>query len=171
MPTMIANRSEPSPDGRLPVSPETFHPSLDNRPDQSADKLRVDSAASRIMIVDDNPDILKLVSKMAACLGYRPTIADDGVDALYYLTKGHYDLVITDYDMPFIDGYQLADQIKEKHFGTKVIIMTGHSESDVADLLDGSGIVDGLLLKPFTLKALKEKIEMAFQPRFRTWTS
>jgi two-component system chemotaxis response regulator CheY len=171
MPTMIANQSEPSPDGRLPVPPETFHPSLDDLPAQSADGLKIDSVASRILIVDDNPDIRKLVSKMATCLGYRPTLAEDGVDALYYLTKGHYDLVITDYDMPFIDGYQLADQIKEKHFGTKVIIMTGHSESDIADLLDGSGIVDGLLLKPFNLEALKEKIEMAIQPRFGEWTS
>ena len=171
MPTMIANRSEPAPDGRLPVSPGTLHRSLDDHPAQSADGLRIDSDASRILIVDDNPDILKLVSKMVTRLGYGSTIAEDGVDALYFLTRGHFDLVITDYDMPFIDGYQLADQIKEKHFGTKVIIMTGHSESDVADLLDGSGIVDGLLLKPFNLKALKEKIEMAIQPRFQAWTS
>jgi CheY-like chemotaxis protein len=171
MPTMIANQSEPSPDGRLPVTSETFHPPLDGLPAQSVDGLRLDSDASRILIVDDNPDILKLVSKMATLLGYRPTAAEDGVGALYYLTRGHYDLVITDYDMPFIDGYQLADQIKEKHFGTKVIIMTGHSESDIADLLDGSGIVDGLLLKPFKLETLKEKIEMAIQPRFGKWTS
>ena len=166
MPTMITNRLEPSPDGRLPVSPETFHPSLDDRPAQSADKLRVDSAASRILIVDDNPEILTLVAKMAAHLGYRPTIAEDGVDALYFLTREHYDLVITDYDMPFIDGYQLADQIKEKHFGTRVIIMTGRCEKEVEDLLDGSGIVDGLLLKPFNLKTMKEKIEKALQPCF-----
>jgi CheY-like chemotaxis protein len=171
MPTRITNRSEPSPNGRLPVSPGTFHPTLDDLPAQSDDGPKLDSDVSRILIVDDNPDILKLVSKMATVLGYRPTIAEDGVDALYYLTKGHYDLVITDYDMPFIDGYQLADQIKEKHFGTKVIIMTGHSESDVADLLDGSGIVDGLLLKPFNLEAMKEKIEMAIQPGFQTWPS
>jgi len=171
MPTMIANRSEPSPDGRLPAPPETFHPSLDDHPAQSAEQLRIDSVASRVLIVDDNPDILKLVSKMATHLGYRPTVADNGVDALYYLTKRHYDLVITDYEMPFTDGYQLADQIKKKHFGTKVIIMTGHSEGELADLLEGSGIVDGLLLKPFNLKALKENIEMAIQPRFQTWTS
>ena len=171
MPRMIANRSEPSPDGRLPVSPDTFDPSLDDHSAQSAERLRLDSDASRILIVDDNPDILALVSKMATRLGYHPTIAEDGVDALHYLTREHYDLVISDYDMPFIDGYQLADQIKEKYFETKVIIMTGHSESDIADLLDGSGIVDGLLLKPFNLKALKEKIEMAIQPRFQAWTS
>ena len=169
MPTMIANRSESSPDGRLPVSPETFHPPLDDHPAQSADGLRLDSNASRILIVDDNPDILKLVSKMATRLGYRPTLAEDGVDALYYLNTGHYDLVITDYVMPFIDGYQLADQIKKKHFGTKVIIMTGHSQSEIEDLLDGSGIVDGLLLKPFNLKTLKEKIDMAIQPHLGKW--
>jgi len=171
MPRMIANQSEPSPDSRLPAGTETFRPSLDDHLAQSSGKLRIDSDVSRILIVDDNPDILKLVSKMVTVLGYRAIIAEDGVDALDCLTRGHYDLVITDYDMPFIDGYQLADQIKEKHFGTKVIIMTGHSESDVADLLDGSGIVDGLLLKPFNLKALKEKIEMAIQPHFQTWTS
>ena len=169
MSTMTANRPEPSPDGRVPVSPETYHPSLDDHPAQSADGLRLDSDASRILIVDDNPDILKLVSKMVAGLGYHPTIAEDGVDALYYLTKEHYDLVITDYDMPFIDGYQPADQIKEKHFGTRVIIMTGHCEREVADLLDGSGIVDGLLFKPFNLETLKEKIEMAIQPGLGKW--
>lgn len=169
MPRMIGNPSKPSTDGRLPVSPEPFHPSLDNHPAQSADGLRLDSDASRILIVDDNSDILKLVSKMVARLGYHPIVAEDGADALSYLTKTHCDLVITDYDMPFIDGYQLADQIKERHFGTKVIIMTGHCERDVADLLDGSGIVDGLLLKPFNLKSLKEKIEMAIQPGSVKW--
>jgi CheY-like chemotaxis protein len=88
--------------------------------------LTFDSDASRILIVDDDPVILRLVARMAASLGYHPTMAEDGVHALYYLTKAHSDLVITNYDMPFIDGYQLADQIKERHFGTRVIIMTGH---------------------------------------------
>jgi CheY-like chemotaxis protein len=156
---------------RLPAPSGTVHPPLDDHSTQSPDGLRRDSDASRILIVDDSPDILKLVSKMATRLGFRPTIAGDGVDALYYLTRTHYDLVLTDYDMPFIDGYQLADQIKEKYFGTRVIIMTDHNESDIADLLDGSGIVDGLLFKPFSLETMKEKIEMAIQPRFQTWTS
>ena len=79
--------------------------------------------------------------------------------------------MITDYDMPFMDGYQLADQIKEKHFGTRVIIMTGHCGQDVTDMLDGSGIVDGLLLKPFNLKTMKEKIGRAGHPRSGKWTS
>jgi CheY-like chemotaxis protein len=108
---------------------------------------------------------------MTARLGYQPTVAEDGVDALYHLTRTHYDLVLTDYDMPFIDGYQLADQIKEKHFGTRVIVMTGSCEPDVLDMLDGAGIVDGLLLKPFNLKTLKEKIELVVNPHFKKWIS
>jgi CheY-like chemotaxis protein len=170
MSTMIANQSEHSPDGQLPVSSDTFGPSPDDPALQSDHGLRVDSDASRILIVDDNPDILKLVSKMAAHLGYHPTTAEDGVDALYHLNRTHFDLVMTDYVMPFIDGYQLADQIKEKHFGTRVIIMTGHCERDLEGLLDGSGIVDGLLLKPFSLEAMKEKIELVCCPHYGHWT-
>lgn len=159
MPAMTANRSEPRPGGRLPVSSDSFRLPLDDHPSQSTDGLRLDFDASRILIVDDNPDTLKLVSKMAVRLGYHPTAAEDGVDALYHLTRTHYELVLTDYDMPFIDGYQLADQIKEKHFGTRVIVMTGSCDPDILDMLEGSGIVDGVLLKPFNLNAMKETIQ------------
>ena len=171
MSTKIWHGSEPWTDARLPASSEPFHPLLDGHPAPPADELTLDSDVSRILIVDHDPGILTLVSKMAACLGYRPTTAEDAVDALYYLSKAHYDLVITDYDMPFMDGYQLADQIKEKHFGTRVIIMIGHCERDVADMLDGSGIIDGLLLKPFNLKTMQEKIELAGYTRSGRWTS
>jgi CheY-like chemotaxis protein len=171
MPMMIANRSEPYPDGRFFVSLDTFRPSLGDPPLQPVGGLRFDSDASRILIVDDDPIVLKLVSKMAMSLGYHPTIAEDGVDALYQLTRTHYELVLTDYDMPFIDGYQLGDQIKEKHFGTRVIVMTGSCEPDVLDMLDGSGIVDGLLPKPFNLITLKEKIELVVHPNFKKWVS
>ena len=170
MSTIIANRSDPSPDGRLPGSPGIFRPALDDHSGPSADGLRLDSDASRILIVDDDPVILKLVSKMAARLGYQPTVAEDGVDALYHLNRTHYDLVLTDYDMPLIDGYQLADQIKEKHFDTRVVIMTGSCEPDVLDMLDGSGIVDGVLLKPFSLETMKEKLERVCCTRYGQWT-
>ncbi len=171
MPSKIPNRSEALPGTRLPTSSETFQPSADDPPAQPADGLTLDSAASRMLIVDDDPGILNLVAKMSKRLGYQTTTAEDAVDALFYLSKAHYDIVITDYDMPFMDGYQLADRIKEQHFGTRVIIMTGHSERDIAGVLDGSGIVDGLLLKPFNLKTMQEKIEMASHPRSFKWTS
>ena len=171
MPTKILHGSEPLPDTRLPASSGTFLPSQDDQPAQSADGLTLDADASRILIVDDDPAILNLVSRMAACLGYHPATAENAVDAIFYLTKAHYDLVIADYDMPFMDGYQLAEQVKEKHFGTRVIIMTGHCERDVTDMMDGSDIVDELLLKPFNLKTMKEKIELAGYTNSGRWTS
>ena len=170
MSTKTLHGSEPLPGSRLPTSSETFYPSLDAQSAQSAKGLTLDSAAKRILIVDDDPNILKLVSKMAACLGYHPTNAEDAVEALLYLAKAHYDLVLSDYDMPFMDGYQLADEIKEKYFGTRVIIMSGHCGQDVEDMLDGSDIVDGLLLKPFNLRTMQEKIEMAGHARCGRWT-
>lgn len=77
--------------------------------------------------------------------------------------KKRYDVVITDYQMPFMDGFELADQIKEAYFGTKVIVMTGSCEEEVLDMLATSGLIDGLLLKPFKRKDMKEKIENVFR--------
>ncbi len=115
--------------------------------------------ACRILVVDDDPNILMLVAKMVKRLGHHPTTAEDAMDALFNLAEAHYPLVITDYKMPFMNGCQLAERIKTQHCGTRVIIMTGHCEEEVANKLNRSSIVDGFLFKPFNLKTLKAKIE------------
>jgi len=130
---------------------------------QQSNGVRNDPTTSHILIVDDDPELLNLVSRMVACLGYASEVAGDAMDALVYLKKRHYNLVLTDYNMPFIDGYQLADQIKRCNAGTKVIIMTGHCEEAIITMLNASDAVDGLLLKPFNLVTLKEKIDVVSQ--------
>jgi CheY-like chemotaxis protein len=120
---------------------------------------KVDADSLRILVVDDDPNILRLVAKMVMRLGYHPTASEDAMDALSHLAATHFHLVLTDYKMPFMDGYQLADRVKAKYFGTRVIIMTGHCQEEVADMRDGSGVVDGLLLKPFNMQTLKAKIQ------------
>ncbi len=132
---------------------------LDCEADQVTEEVVVYSDTPRILIVDDDPMVLGMVSKMMQRIGYQTTTAMDGLMALNFLKKGPYDLVITDYNMPFIDGYELADQIKETHFGTKVIVMTGNCDEDVLDMLKASNIIDGFLLKPFNIKMIKKKIE------------
>jgi CheY-like chemotaxis protein len=130
-------------------------------PERHSSRLGRGSGAPCLLIVDDDQDILNLVAKMVSRLGYHATTTADAADALLHLADTPYDLVISDYAMPRMDGYQLADQIREKHFGTKIIIMTGHRDPDLIDLLQHSGIVDGLLFKPFTLDTLKEKLQLA----------
>lgn len=159
MSTNVMYGPEPSPAIRHSAATDGVDPSVMDRNGRSTDEVLPDSEITRILIVDDDPDVLKMVAHMATILGYRPTTAEDAVDALSYLSRMHHDLVLTDYKMPFIDGYQLADRIKKKRSGTKVIIMTGHCDKAFADMLEGSDVVDGLLLKPFNLQTMKEKIE------------
>jgi CheY-like chemotaxis protein len=110
-------------------------------------------------VVDDDPTILNLVAKMVERLGHYATAAEDAMAALFYLAAAHYHLVITDYKMPFMDGFQLAARIKAQHGGTRVIVMTGHCEEEVTNRLNGAGIADGFLCKPFDLNTLKDKIQ------------
>ena len=129
------------------------------RSPETTDSVSVDTRTSRFLIVDDDPDLLKLVSRMVAYLGYDPCPVGDAMDALYYLNQKPFDYVLTDYRMPFLDGCQLAEQIKNKNTGTKVILMTGHCGKTLQRMLDASDAVDGLLIKPFDLATLKGKIE------------
>jgi CheY-like chemotaxis protein len=130
-------------------------------PEKQPSRLGRGSGAPCLLIVDDDLAILNLVAKMVSRLGYHATTTADAADALLHLADTRYDMVISDYAMPRMNGYQLADQIREKHFGTKIIIMTGHRDPDLIDMLKRSGIVNGLLFKPFTLDTLKEKLQLA----------
>jgi CheY-like chemotaxis protein len=155
----------------MPASPGTVHPPKDGCPLQPVDRLTIDSDASRFLIVDDDPGTLELVSAMAASLGYCATAAVDAIDALYFLEKTRYHVVISDYEMPLMDGFQLARRIKKKYCGIRVIIMTGHREDCIANMLSGSDVVDGLLLKPFNLKTMQAQIERVVRSVSGKWTS
>ncbi len=136
-------------------------------PERYPSRLGRGSGAPCLLIVDDDQGILNLVAKMVSRLGYHATTTADAADALLHLAETRYDMVISDYAMPHMDGYQLANEIREKHVGTKIIIMTGHRDPDLIDMLKHSSMVDGLLFKPFTLNTLKEKLQLADDAYFR----
>ena len=131
----------------------------------------LDSAHPRnfILIVDDDPGILMLVSKMVRHLGFRPKTAVDGRDALETMEKYTCWLVITDDEMPAMDGYQLAEEIQGRHLGTQVIIMSALQEGERLNALVASGLVAGTLLKPFNLKALRKTVKEANSRRPERW--
>jgi len=161
----VVSASGPSTDGRIPDRKQTGGSSARGTSTEGAGS-EIHSHAVRILIVEDDPNILTSVAKMAFRLGYRCTEAVDALDALFHLNQTHHDLVISDDDMPFMNGFQLADQIKRRHPMTKVIIMSGQCEAVIKELVKGSAIVDGLLFKPFNLDTMKRKIEEIGTGRF-----
>jgi DNA-binding NarL/FixJ family response regulator len=73
--------------------------------------------------------------------------------------------------MPLMNGLDLARQIKMKLMDTLVIIMTGNQDDDLVSDIEASGVVAGLLLKPFNLNTLRETIETATRQGQIRWVS
>jgi len=102
-----------------------------------------------ILVVDDEPIVIKSCEKILKAEGYNIGIATNGQDAINILQDKDYDLVITDLKMPEVDGIDLIKWIRSSKPQTGIIVITGYpSQETIKDALD-LGIVD-YLPKPFT---------------------
>jgi DNA-binding NtrC family response regulator len=110
-----------------------------------------------ILVVDDEPMVLSVLDKMLEKLGYAVETAQGSQEAILRLTGSAYRLVITDFNMPTLNGLQLAGWIKQHHPLTKVVIMTGCSTLEMSRLTSG-GEIDALLFKPIGLRELRDLI-------------
>ena len=109
----------------------------------------------RILIVDDDKEIRDIVSKLLADMGHEVVEASNGEEGLGLFLHSPFDLVITDLNMPEVDGLTLAFSIKERSPPTPVILITGHA----LDAVQGDP-VDFVMHKPFTLVDLEQKVQM-----------
>jgi two-component system capsular synthesis sensor histidine kinase RcsC len=107
----------------------------------------------RVLVVDDDDCLLQTVQQMVETLGFKADAANGGFAAMQCLSRARYDLMVTDLQMPDMDGYALSSWLNNKFKGTKVIVMTGMAPGDVAGYMH-TGIVDGWLFKPFSLNKL-----------------
>lgn len=119
---------------------------------------------ARLLVVDDNPYVLKLVCKMLSVLGFQTSAAEDGLAALERFEGDAFDLVLTDLKMPRMDGWDLARQIKSLAPEVPVIALTGESETEVMERLMGSG-VDHALFKPLDIEHLNTVVTKALESR------
>lgn len=115
------------------------------------------------LVVDDDPIMLKLAGAMLADMGYKVRTADESTQAMIDFSRAPCDLVLTDYVMPAINGYQLARRIKLRNPETRVVIMTGLSRIEVAGMMS-DGIIDGWLFKPFNPDDIKFVLEQLRLP-------
>ena len=116
--------------------------------------------SQKILVVDDDEILLEAVSQLLSLLGYEVISANNGQKGLAYFLNSQCDIVLTDYDMPGMDGITLACHIKEKYPNTLIVLMTGHEKNSITRQIQNSA-VDLALFKPFELykirKILKEK--------------
>ena len=82
---------------------------------------------TKILIVDDDPDILNMLHHFLSRLDLTAEKACHGQEALERLEKQHFDLVITDITMPHLDGIELTRHVNQNFPETDVLVMTGYS--------------------------------------------
>ena len=107
------------------------------------------------VIVSDNKDVLEVVVAIFQRIGFKTIMASGGKKALQLIQSERFDLLVTDYDMPKMNGFQLAIAAKNEFPGTSVFIMTGWNRPDVSAELH-SDLVDGWLFKPFGIESVLE---------------
>ncbi|MED5611701.1 MULTISPECIES: response regulator transcription factor [Pseudomonas] len=113
----------------------------------------------RILLVEDNRDILANMADYLGLKGYTVDCAQDGLSGLHLAATAHYDLIVLDVMLPGLDGFTLCRRLREDaRRDTPVIMLTARDQLD--DRLQGfrSG-ADDYLLKPFALSELAARIE------------
>src|SRR5438045_4589033 len=113
-----------------------------------------------ILLVDDDPDLLKLISLRLTSAGYRVRTAGSGEAALAAIAITRPALVITDLKMPGLDGLQLFEAIHRQHAAMPVIILTAHGTIPEAVSATQRGVF-GFLTKPFDSQELLQKVAAA----------
>ncbi len=119
----------------------------------------------RILIVDDMSTMRRVIKSIMSQLGYSNLDeAENGKEALSKLESGHYDFVLTDWNMPEMDGLELVKAIRQ-HPNLKdlpVLMVTAEAKKEnVLEALKAG--VNNYIVKPFTAETLKEKIEKIFK--------
>ena len=120
----------------------------------------------KILIVDDEPDIVKLLSDFLTGLGYRVSAAYNGREGLEKARQDRPDLILLDYIMPEMDGYAFLDELRhDPQLLTIPTIMITVRDSYVDQIYAAVHATPDYLTKPFTLKQLQETIEKVLNRR------
>ena len=111
----------------------------------------------KLLIVEDNLDFSKAIAHQLEEDGYTVDLCDNGLDAMYHIEQGLYDLIVLDRMLPELDGLTLLNMIRNKGISTPVIMATAlHSLNDKIDGLDAGA--DDYITKPFETEELKARI-------------
>jgi two-component system, cell cycle response regulator len=118
--------------------------------------------ATQVLFVEDEATTAMIVQRLLQSAGYEVTVAQNGLEALDYLEKQHYPIVLTDWEMPEMDGAELCKQIRRRNYGgyTYTILLTSRTGRD--NILEGLDAgADDYLTKPLDEAELLARLKTA----------
>ncbi len=119
----------------------------------------------KILIVDDFSTMRRIIKNLLRDLGFSNIMeADDGTTALPLLQKGGFDFLVTDWNMPGMQGIDLLIAIREDPDLASLPVLMLTAESKREQIIEAAQAgVNGYVVKPFTAQTLKEKIDKIFE--------
>jgi len=119
----------------------------------------------KILVVDDFSTMRRIIKNLLRDLGFTNTTeADDGTTALPILQSGNFDFLITDWNMPGMQGIDLLKAVRNDPNLAKLPVLMVTAESKRDQIVEAAQAgVNGYIVKPFTAVTLKEKIEKIFE--------
>jgi CheY-like chemotaxis protein len=138
-------------------------PAPGSRPPAALDNAR--PGRGRALLIEDNPDVARVVAGMLADIGFSVSAANGDAEAFAALERdGAFDLVLSDIVMEGASGLEIAREIRNRHPGLPIVLMTGYSEA----LLRGSPEGLPVLAKPFSSSDLEAVLQQVQGRRAET---
>lgn len=115
----------------------------------------------RVLCVDDEPDVLKMMELALGSAGYKATCTSDGMEALLMMRHDRIRVLLVDLRMPKMDGMELCRRAKELDPGARVYAISAYVNAYTPEQFEAAGF-DGYLRKPFQIKQLQNICRAAF---------
>ena len=106
----------------------------------------------RLLIVDDDLDMLRNAALMLSLEGYYVMTASSGMDASVLLTEHDFDVVITDLRMPIVDGHEIVRRTRQSHPHASIIVTSRYLDDETKSWIEKAGVVG--LEKPYNVHQL-----------------
>jgi len=117
----------------------------------------------KILLIEDDEKIAKLIQNGFRKIGYRIDIAKDGEEGLYMAQNNNYDVLIVDWMLPNISGIELLKKLK-KDKNIPALMLT--AKRDIEDKVEGLSIADDYLTKPFEFEELIARVKALYRRRY-----
>jgi CheY-like chemotaxis protein len=120
---------------------------------------------AKVLVIDDEPDLVRLISKVLVGRGHLVATARDGATALTRVVLEPHDVIIVDSDLPKIDGAEVCRRIKTDATTRHIpVVMMTQGPIDLRDVCTASG-PDAFVVRPFVREVLANAVERVLARR------